>query len=129
MFVVSDMLITSAPWSTDHRIASAICSVKGFVAAEPKPTDTESSSASGAAPIIPVWGPVPRPAASEATQLPWLASTAPTGVRPSEVPAPDTSVPPTTAPSNSIGPFPMPVSITAIRTPLPRVVSHAFSMP
>jgi len=68
--VVSDMLITSAPLSTDQRIASAICSTNGTVAAEPKPTDTAMSSASGATPIIPVPGPVPRAAASEATQLP-----------------------------------------------------------
>ena len=38
----------------------------------PKPTETASSSASGATPIMPAAGPVPRAAASEATQLPWL---------------------------------------------------------
>ena len=75
--------MTSAPLSTDHRIASAICSLNGTVADAPKPTETASSSASGATPIIPADGPVPRAAASEATQLPWLPSTAPTGVRPS----------------------------------------------
>ena len=65
--------MTSAPLSTDQRMASAICSVNDRVADDPKPTDTDSSSASGATPIMPAPVPVPRPAAREATQLPWLA--------------------------------------------------------
>jgi len=62
--------MTSAPLSTDQRIASAIWSENGRFADDPKATDTDSSCASGATPIMPVSGPVPRPAAREATQLP-----------------------------------------------------------
>src|SRR5690606_33864073 len=80
--VVRDMLMTSAPWSTDQRIASATWSANGRGADVPDAIDTGGSSASGATPIRPVSGPVPRPAASDATQLPWSASTVPTGVRP-----------------------------------------------
>ena len=68
--MVSDMLMIVAPSSTAHRSASTICSVKGFEVVAPKPTEMESSSASGATPIIPRPLPVPREAASEATQLP-----------------------------------------------------------
>ena len=66
-----------------------------------------SSSASGATPIMPVPGPVPRAAASEATQLPWFASTAPTG-RPAvgRSLTPRHPCRPTTAPANSTGPAP-----------------------
>ncbi|CAH0196930.1 hypothetical protein SRABI128_01645 [Microbacterium sp. Bi128] len=110
-------------------MASTICSVKGFEVTAPKPTETDSSSASGATPIMPRPFPVPREAASEATQLPWLESTAPTGVRPSAAPTPDTSVPAATAPENSTGPRAIPVSMTAIFWPAPRVVFQASRMP
>ena len=77
----------------------------------------------------PVPGPVPRDAARDPTQLPWFASTAPTGSLPSGAPVPDTSVPSATAPRNSAGPRPIPVSMTAMRTPSPREVVHASRMP
>ena len=129
VLVVKERLMMSAPLSTAQRMPSATWSTNGTAAEDPKPTEIESRSASGATPIIPVSAPVPRAAAREATQLPWLASTAPTGVRPSVDPRPDMSVPPTTAGSSSTGPRAMPVSITAIVTPAPRVVSHASVMP
>src|SRR5690606_28434493 len=58
----------------------------------------------------------------------WFGSRTPTGVRPSAVPLPDTSVPPVTAPSKVTGGLPTPVSMTAIVTPLPRVTCQASRM-
>ena len=57
----------------------------------------------------------------------WLSS--PTGVCPSEVPRPETSVPPTTTPRNSATlPF-TPVSMTATVTPSPFEVAQAVVKP
>jgi hypothetical protein len=129
VFVVKERLITSAPLSTDQWMASAICWMNDTEEVPPNPTETDRSSASGATPIIPRPSPVPRAPAREATQLPCARSVPPTGVRPSGVPTPETSVPPATAPANSTGPDAMPVSMIAIRVPAPRVVFHASRMP
>ena len=73
---------------------------------------------------------VPRPAAREATMVPWSRSSAsPTGRSPLAAPWPEKSVPPLTAPARS-GTVPStPVSMTAIVMPLPWVVDHALRMP
>ena len=85
-------------------------------------------SASGAMPITPLPLPVPRPASSEATIVPWFGSS-PTGVCPSGLPIPETSVPPVTAPFSSATSPLTPVSITATVTPSPREVFHAVVNP
>ena len=60
----------SAPLSTAQRMALATCSTNGTDDEAPNPIEIDSSCASGATPIMPVSVPVPREAASEATQLP-----------------------------------------------------------
>jgi hypothetical protein len=69
---VSDMLMTSAPLSTAHLTASAICSSLDFTAPVscPNATDAVMMSASGATPMTPVPSPLPRPASSDATIVP-----------------------------------------------------------
>src|SRR5690606_30231112 len=74
---VSDMLMMSAPLSTDQRTAAAIWSSE-LVAPSPNPIDTERMDAAGAEPMTPESAPVPRPAASEATIVPWSEPVEPT---------------------------------------------------
>ncbi len=86
-------------------------------------------SASGAAPMTPSPGALPRPAASEATIVPWSGASEPTGRVPSAEPTPERSMPSTTAPRRSGCVASTPESMIAIVTPAPRVTAHAARIP